>query len=163
MNMLEQILGGGGKKRSDWDDFVTRYDEGPPWAGVSDDEARSRYGEVAGRLPPAEYEDAARDAFARMSPEQRLEYGRYLQRQSRERGLDIPDFNQDGLDDRLQDPDELARATSRVQQRQPGMLEQMLGGGGGGGGGMGGMLASPIGKAALAGIAAIAVKKMMSR
>ena len=40
------------------------------------------------------------------------------------------------------------------------MLENLLGGGGGG---MGGMLANPLAKAALAGIAAMAVKKMMSR
>jgi xanthine dehydrogenase molybdopterin-binding subunit B len=37
-----------------------------------------------------------------------------------------------------------------------------MGGGGGMGGGMGGMLNNPIAKAALAGIAASAVRRMMS-
>ena len=158
MNMLENLLGGG-KQRSGWDDFVNRYDQGPPWVGISDEEAVQRYDQVAGRLPAGAYEEAAREGVARMSPQERLEFGRYIQQQSRQRGMDIPDFNRDGIDDRLQDPDYLAGATSRMQQRQPGMLEQMLGGGGG----MGGMLSNPLAKAALAGIAAMAVKKMVSR
>jgi hypothetical protein len=164
MNMLENLLGGK-QQRSDWDDFVGRYDRGAPYDGISDDEATRRYDQVARGLPPQQYESAARDAFSRMSPDERLEYGRYLQQQSRSRGLDIPDFNGDGIDDRLQDPEVLARATGRVQQRDPGMLDGLLGGGRGGGGnvGMGGMLSNPIAKAALAGIAAMAVKKMISR
>src|SRR5918997_947718 len=46
----------------------------------------------------------------------------------------------------------------QLQQQRPGILGDLLGGGGGGQG----MLQSPIAKAALAGIAAAAVKKMMS-
>jgi len=60
-----------------------------------------------------------------------------------------------------QDPRELARVTARLRQQQPGGLGSLLGGGGGGG--MGDMLGNPLAKAALAGIAAVAVKKMMSR
>jgi hypothetical protein len=47
-----------------------------------------------------------------------------------------------------------------MEQQQPGILGQLLGGGGGGGAGS--MLDNPLAKAALAGVAAIAVKKMMS-
>src|SRR5688500_13705946 len=119
MNMLENLIGGG-RQRTDWDDFVGRYDQGRPYDGISDDEALRRYDQVAGQLSPQQYEQAARGAFERMSPEERLDFGRTLQRQSRQRGLDIPDFNQDGIDDRLQDPDYLARATGRVQQRERG-------------------------------------------
>ncbi len=153
MNLLESILGGG-KQRSDWDDFVTRYDQGPPWAGISDDEAVRRYDQVARQLPPQQYEEAARDAFDRMSPQERLAFGRELQQQSRQRGLDIPDLDGDGIDDRLQDPGYLAQVTGGMQRRQPGMLEQLLGGGGGGGG-------NPLAKGALAGIAAMAAKRFM--
>jgi hypothetical protein len=170
MNMLEGLLGGG-KQRSDWDDFVGRYDQGAPYDGISDDEAVRRYDQVAGQLSPQQYEQAARGAFERMSPQERLEFGRSLQQQSRQRGMDIPDFNGDGIDDRLQDSGYLAQATSRMQQRQPGGLGALLGGGGGisgmlgggGGGGMGGMLGNPLAKAALAGVAAMAVKQMMNR
>ena len=45
----------------------------------------------------------------------------------------------------------------RCNQQQPGILGDLLGGGGSGQS----MLQSPIAKAALAGIAAMAVKKMM--
>ncbi len=72
----------------------------------------------------------------------------------------MPDFNQDGIDDRFQDPNYLAQVTGRMDQQQPGLLGQLLGGAGGGAGGQG-ALANPIAKAALAGIAAVAMKKMM--
>ncbi len=162
MNMLEQLMGGG-KRRSDWDDFVGRYDQGAPYDGISDDEAVRRYDQVAGQLSPEQYEQAARGAFERMSPQERLEFARYLQQRSQQQGLAFPDFNQDGIDDRYQDPRRLAQVTSRMEQQQPGILGQLLGGGGGGGGGgAGGMLENPLAKAALAGVAAMAVKKMMS-
>jgi hypothetical protein len=51
--------------------------------------------------------------------------------------------------------------------QQPGLLGQLLGGGaggllgGGGGGGTGGMLGNQLAKAALAGIAAMAAKRML--
>ena len=63
----------------------------------------------------------------------------------------------------------LAQAAAKMQGQQPGMLGQLLGGGGGGLGGMlgssggSGMMGNPMAKAALAGIAAFAAKKMMSR
>ena len=59
----------------------------------------------------------------------------------------------------------MARMTSRMRQQQPGGLGALLGGGGGGGGGggMGDMLGNPLAKAAMAGIAAMAVKQMMNR
>jgi hypothetical protein len=43
-----------------------------------------------------------------MSPEERAQFGRYLAQQ----GHDFIDLNQDGIDDRLQDPDYLARTTT---------------------------------------------------
>ncbi len=165
MGLLDDLLGGG-QQRREYQDFATRYDQGAPWTGISDQEAVNRYQQVATRLPPDQYQQSAQEAFARMSPQERLAFGRELQQQSRQRGVDIPDFNRDGIDDRLQDPGYLAQVTGGMQQRQPGMLEQMLGGGGrggGGGGGMGQMLNNPLAKAALAGIAAMAVKRMMSR
>ena len=49
-----------------------------------------------------------------------------------------------------------------MHQEQPGLLGQLLSGGGGGGEG-GSMLDNPLAKAALAGVTAMAVKRMMSR
>jgi hypothetical protein len=168
---LQSLLGGGQggqpqQRRQEYQDFVRRYDEGPPWTGVSDQEAAQRYRQVAPRLSPQEYQESAQEAFARLSPQERLELGRYLQQRARQQGVDAPDLNRDGIDDRLQDPAYLARAAGQVDRQQPGLLGQLLGGGGGGGGGAGGgvgeVLANPLAKAALAGIAAVAVKRMMA-
>ena len=171
MDMLAQLLGGG-QQRQQYSDFANRYDQGAPWDGISDREAYDRYAEVAPRLPPQVYQESAQEAFSRLSPQQRMQLGQYLQRQSQQQGYGgFQDLNRDGVDDRFQDPSFLAQATSRMEQQQPGILGQILGGalgGGMGGGGMGrsmggqGMLENPIAKAALAGIAATAVRKMMS-
>jgi hypothetical protein len=157
MDMLSQLLGGG-QNRQQYQDFVSRYDQGAPWDGISDREAYDRYQQVAPQLPPDVYQQSAREAFARLTPEQRVQFGQYLQQQARQQNANIPDLNHDGIDDRFQDPGYLARATGQVQQQQPGILGDLLGGGGAGQG----MLQSPIAKAALAGIAAMAVKKVMA-
>ena len=158
MDMLGQLLGGG-QRREEYQDFVNRYDTGAPWDGISDQEAYSRYQQVAPQLPPQMYQESAQEAFSRLTPQQRLQLGQHLQQQTRQQGYNVPDLNRDGIDDRLQDPAYLAQATGQLHQQQPGILGDLLGGGGGGGQGM---LQSPVAKAALAGIAAVAVKKMMS-
>ena len=156
MDLLGQLLGGG-QRREEYQDFVNRYDTGAPWDGISDQEAYSRYQQVAPQLPPQMYQESAQEAFSRLTPQQRLQLGQHLQQQTRQQGYNVPDLNRDGIDDRLQDPAYLAQATGQLHQQQPGLLGDLLGGGGGQG-----MLQSPIAKAALAGIAAVAVKKMMS-
>ena len=159
MDMLAQMLGGG-QNRQQYQDFVNRYDTGAPWDGISDQEARSRYQQVAPQLSPEMYQESAQEAFSRLTPQQRLQLGQHLQQQTRQQGYNVPDLNRDGIDDRLQDPAYLAQATVQLQQQQPGILGDLLGGGNGAGGQS--MLQSPIAKAAMAGIAAMAVKKMMS-
>ncbi len=175
MGMLESLFGGRGggaqQQQQEFQDFANRYEQGPPWAGISAQEAMSRYQQVAPQLPPDVYQQSAQQAFERLSPQQRLQLGQHLQQRARQQNLNVPDLNQDGIDDRLQDAGYLAQVTGRLHQQQPGILGQLLGGalgagmGGGMGSGMGGqgMLDNPIAKAALAGIAAMAVKKMMSR
>jgi len=166
MDLLQQILGGG-QQRQQYQDFSTRYEQGAPWDGIDDREAYDRYQQVAPQLPPQLYQESAQEAFARLTPQQRLQLGQYLQHQAQQQGLSsFQDRNQDGIDDRYQDPGYLAQATSHLEQQQPGILGQLLGGALGGGssrsGGGQGMLESPVAKAAMAGIAAMAVKKMMS-
>ena len=104
------------------------------------------------------YQQSAQEAFSRLSPQERMQFGQYLQQQARQRNVQVADLNQDGIDDRFQDPAFSRQVTGRMDQQQPGLLGQLLGGGGGGGQGM---LANPIAKAALAGIAAMAVKNVM--
>lgn len=178
---LMDLLGDAQKQR-EYADFAQRYDEGEPHEGIGDEEALGRYQEVTQDLSPEEYEQASREAFERMSPEQRQELGRHLREQTRGQGILDDDDDED--DARFQDPGALAGLTTRMHQQQPGMLGQVLGGlgglggggmgggalgamggllGGGGGGGMGGMLSNPIAKAALGGIAAMAAKRVMGR
>jgi hypothetical protein len=157
MDMLSQLLGGG-QQRQQYQDFTNRYDQGAPWDGISEQEAYGRYQEVAPQLPPGMYQQSAQEAFSRLTPQQRMQLGQHLRQQARQQNYNFPDLDQDGVDDRFQDPRYLAQVTGRMEQQQPGILGQMLGGGSGGG-----LLESPIAKAALAGIAAMAVKNMMGR
>jgi hypothetical protein len=102
------------------------------------------------------------------SPEERAQFGRYMAEEAQRQGHDFIDLNQDGIDDRLQDPDYLARTTTQVHQQQPGLLSQLFGGsgehsGGGYAGGStgGGMLSSPLAKGVLGGIAAYGLSRLM--
>ena len=155
MSLIEKLLGGG-SNRGEWDDFRTRYDQGSPYGGIPDDEAYRRYESVSQAASPEVYEESAEEAFKRMSVEERREFARYLQSRARDRGLGFPDLDGDGVDDRLQDPRELARTTSRMEQQQPGILGQLLGKGG-----TGGAFDNPLAKAALLGITAFAAQRIM--
>jgi len=156
MDLLQGVLGG--NQRQEYEDFASRYEQGAPWEGISDDEAYSRYQQVAPQLPPDIYEQSAADSFSRLTPQQRRQLGQYLARRAPQYGVSFPDVNMDGQDDRLQDPRFLGQMAGRLHQQQPGLLGQVLGAGGGGG-----MLESPIAKAALAGITAVAMRRVMSR
>lgn len=142
---------------SGFEDF-SRYDQGAPWEGFDEKEAQDKYRRVAPKLSPDLYQESAQESFSRLTTEQRFELGRQLQASARREGLRF-----DADDDGLRDPKRLARATSRIHQERPDVLEQLLAGGGGSGAGLGGMLSGSVGKAALGGIAAIAVQKLLSK
>ncbi len=161
-----------GASREDHQGFVERFRQGPQ--AVSEEEATSRYEQVASNLPPNVYQRSAQEVFAQLTPEQRMQLGQVLIQSAREQGQSFPDVNQDGIDDRLQDPDYLAQTATQVQQKQPGLLSQLLGGGrpvtSGGvptgsmpsSAGMGGMLGSPMAKGILGGIAAAGLMNMLT-
>lgn len=164
MNFLQTIFGGGQEAERDYRDFVNRYEQGLPHEGYSDEEVLNRYQQVSRQLPHDVYQESAQEAFSRMSPQERMQFGQYLRQQTRQQNLNFPDLNQDGIDDRFQDSNYLAQATGRIHQQQPDMLGQLLSGAAGslmGGRGGGNILSSPLAKGALAGIAALAAKKMM--
>ena len=192
---MDQLLGGlfgtqdnddDDRRRSHAQDFVSRYETGLPHEGYSDEEAVHNYRQVAGRLSPQQYEEAASETFGRMSKEER----RQLRQEMKQRS-----GGQFGLDN--DDPREMARAAAQYHQQDAsggglaslfgmsgqqgggmmgggqqgggigGMLGGMLGGGQQQGGMMGGsqqggsMLDNPLAKVAMGGIAAMAMKKMM--
>jgi hypothetical protein len=155
MNLFENLFGGQQRQKSE--DFVNRYQQGHPAEGYSGEEVMQRYQTVTGNIPEDVYEQSAEESFARLSPQERKEFFQFLrQRAQQQQGAqDFPDLNQDGLDDRYQDPHELAQLTTHMRRQQPGFLEQLFGGGGQG------MLGNPLAKGALAGIVAMAMRKMM--
>lgn len=169
MGFLENILGGGQNSENDYRDFVNRYEQGSPHEGYSDEEVVSRYQQVSRQLPNDVYQESAQEAFSRMSPQERMQFGQYLQQQTRQQNYNFPDLDGDGQDDRYQDPGYLARATGRMHQQQPDLLGQLLGGAAGmlggnsQGGNVGNVFGNPLAKGAMAGIAAMAVKKLMER
>lgn len=158
MGLLDALLGGG-QGQEEQQDFLQRFEQGPPWEGYSDQEVLKRYGTVAGQASAQEYRQAASEAFARMSPEQRIEFGRLLQQRARDKHVNLGNLERCDIND-FQDAQRLASLTTDVHQ-QPGLLRSMLGGGSEAQGQQAGLLSSPLAKAALAGIAAMAIKKVL--
>ena len=173
MGLLDNLMGGGDRQQ-EYGDFVNRYDNGRPDEGYDDDEVGRRYAEVDSEIDDDTYRASARDAFARMDPADRQAFAQDLFGRARSAGVDL---DGDGYPD---DPDEMARLTTQVRRQQPDMLTSLLGGAMGGGmggmgGGLGGMLGgggmggmgggmgggNPLAKAALGGVAASAMKKMV--
>jgi hypothetical protein len=73
-----------------------------------------------------EYLQTAMEVLARMSPEGRVMFGRYLGQKAQRQGHTFIDLNQDGIDDRLQDSNFLAQKMIQVHQEQPGLLSQIF-------------------------------------
>ena len=107
MGLTDMLNDAGAREKMD--DFTQRYDQGAPWEGISDDEAREQHDRVASQLDDNEYEESARESFQRLDPEQRREAARSL-----------------GAGD-TDDPTELARATNRARKEKPDMLGQLMG------------------------------------
>ena len=160
MGLLEMLMGNS-QTRDGLQDFLNRFEEGPPSEGYDDQEVLSRYGEVSHQVSQSDYEQAARDAFGRLPQADREEFGQMLAGRAQSRGLDLPGLNR-GQGQGFGDLDWLSNITGQIHQ-QPGMLRDLLGGltGGGGTTGSGGILSSPLAKAALAGIAAMLVKRVL--
>ena len=158
MGLLETILGSAGQLQ-DFQDFVNRYHEGLPHEGYSSQEVLNRYQQVAPQIPAEGYKRAAQEAFQRMSPQQRAAFLQNLQQQTQDQNIALLGGHAAATPDRAQDPNALAQIVTDLHQQQPGLLGQLFGGGGSG---SGRLLDNPAAKAALAGIAAIAVKNMMA-
>ncbi|HEY3064161.1 MAG TPA: hypothetical protein VGL09_00055 [Methylomirabilota bacterium] len=157
MGILDELLGGGQRQR-DFREFVTRYEQGHPADGYSDQEVVERYQDVAHAVPPDEYAQAAQEALARLSPEERAAFVKMLQERAQARGTALP--RQLGSE-----PKDLGRALTDLHQT-PGRLRDLLGGAtapapSGAPSAATTILASPLAKAALAGIAAMVVKRVM--
>jgi hypothetical protein len=148
-----QGLLGDPQQRAEYQDFVKRYHDGPPSEGYSDREVADRYNQIATQLPPQDYQQAAMAAFERMSPAERQQFAQHVQQQAQQQGMGNLGGLLGGGNQQLQDPGALAQVLGRVQQQQPDLLGGLLG--------QGGALSSPLAKAALAGIAAMAAQRFL--
>lgn len=180
MDMLSNLFGGGNDdndRRTNARDYISRFEQGAPDEGYSDEEALQHYQQVAQHADPATMQRAAEQAFSRMDPNQRAQMAQMLQQQGG--GQAMGGMNAD--------PRQMAGMVSQMHQQNPGGLASLLGGGGGNsGGGLGGMLSGltgggsggglgglmgggggggfpggTLGKVALGGIAAYAMKEIM--
>jgi hypothetical protein len=159
MGMLDDLLGNE-QLQKQYKDFVKRYEQGDPSEGYSDQEVLKRYGEVSHAVPPDQYAQAAQEALGKLSPEERAEFLKMLQERAAARGVKLPGKV-------ASDPKDLGKVLTDLHEK-PGQLRDILGPSGAQSQGQApssnpitDMLSSPMAKAVLAGIAAIAVKRMM--
>lgn len=157
MGILDQLLGNGELQRG-FKDFVRRFEQGHPSEGYSDREVVDRYGEVAHAVPEKEYAQAVQEALARLSPDERDAFLKMLRERAQAKGVSLP--SQAGPD-----PRDLGRVVTDLH-RTPGRLRDILAGSDAptqtsGPNPLAGLLASPLAKAALAGITAMLVKRVM--
>lgn len=178
MDIFSNLFGGNddNDRRTTARNYIDRYEQGPIDQGYSDEEAIQHYQQVAQHADPATMQRAAEQAFARMDPNQRAQVAQMLQQQHGSQGMG-------GMN---ADPRQMAGMVSRMHQQDPGGFASLLGGGGGGGGlggmlsgltgggnsgGLGGLMGGgsggggfpggTLGKVALGGIAAYAMKEIL--
>ena len=155
MGILDELLAGG-KRQNEYKDFVSRYEQGAPSEGYSDQEVLKRYSEVAHAVAPDHYAQAAEEALSKLSPAQRAALVKMLQDQAAARGVTLPPTV-------AHEPKELGQVLTDLHGK-PGQLRDMLGGGAekpqeqaSGPNPIIEILKSPMAKAVLAGIAAMVV------
>jgi hypothetical protein len=157
MGLLDNLLNSP-QSQQEMQNYVQRYQQGAPHEGYSDQEVMQRYQQVAPQLPAQDFQRAAEQAFNNMPPDQRMQFGQYVAQQLQAQGMPTQGFNPGGGNQQnYQNASQLAQQVTQLHQQQPGLLGQLLSGGGGGGS----LLANPAAKAALAGIAAMAISNAM--
>src|SRR6185436_4075928 len=119
MGILDELLGNE-QLQKQYKDFVKRYEQGDPSEGYSDQEVVQRYGEVAHAVPPDQYAQAAQEALARLSPEERAAFVKMLQERAQTRGAQLPSQVSP-------DPQGLGQVLTKLHQT-PGLLRDLLGG-----------------------------------
>jgi hypothetical protein len=149
MNDLGGLLGGQGGL-GELGGLVSAFEQGNH-DQVPDQQVQQQYGQVAATLPQDQYVQAAEQAFQRLSPDQRQQLAQELQAQAVVHGVNVPAVQNVPPTD----PGGLANAMGQVHAQQPNVLQQMFA--------PGGTFSSPIAKAALLGITAMAAKQLTSR
>lgn len=146
MDQLGGLLGGqSGTLQNIINAFQTGNHQDAP-----DDQVATTHTQVADQLPADQYQQAARDAFEKLTPEQRQQFLDELKTGALAQGVD-----HETIQNASADPGSLAQATAQVQQQQPGSLGQMFA--------PGGVFSSPLAKTVLLGITAMAASRLTQR
>lgn len=154
---LTQFMGQDGGREEDYRDFERRYREAPDQ--ISDEEAARRYREMMANseddLSDPEAEAEYERAFSKMSPNERRELARHYQEAHHDDNRSFQGYRDDLSEERASSPRELGRMTREASQKDPNLLEGLLG--------KGSPLASTGGKLAMAGLAAFAAKRFLGK
>lgn len=126
MSILDRLLG---REQGP----ASRDEAQPASPRSSDEQALQRYRYLVATAPPEAIEEAHREAFERLTPEQRAQLLHQL-------NAGAPANERIG-DPARSDPQTLARMATRAELRQPGTMERTMGGSGPG---LGGMFASSL-------------------
>jgi predicted transcriptional regulator len=70
------------ERREELLDYADRYERGATYDNISEEEAVTRYCEVATELSGEDYRYSACEAFSQMEPEERVQLGKRLRDQS---------------------------------------------------------------------------------
>ncbi|MGH2447964.1 MAG: hypothetical protein ACRDFS_05110 [Chloroflexota bacterium] len=159
MEQLAETLLGSGEQKQSLQNFVQQYESGHAAQNCSDQEVAKHYSNVAAQLPQDRWENAAKKSYQNMTPQQRAQFGQWLQNQTgggKHGGAQYQQTLNGASSQKLQDPGFLTQLTGQLHQQQPGILGQLLGQSAGSGG-------NPVARAALSGITAIAAKELFNR
>ena len=124
-------------------------------AAVSSEDATAAYSHLTGQLSPEEFQQVAANAYNQLSPAQRSEVADYLRNQAQQQGGTVATTSLPTPSAAAGDPGALADATAQIHSQGPNILQQLFA--------PGGVLSSPIAKAAVLGITAMAAQRLTGR
>ena len=157
MDKLNDLFGGDQSRADDLRDFERRHRENPD--DISDEEAARRYREVMAHTEDADEDEEMQGeyerAFSQMSPEERRSLAQRYQEADRDDSRPYSGYRQDQDLEQASSPRELGRMTRQAAQKDPGLLEQLMG--------PGSPLSGRVGRMAMSGLAAYAARRFMGR
>ncbi len=154
MGGLGNLIGslfGQGTNPQDVQRFDQQYASGSP-DQLDDQEVQQRYRQVLRNAPPDVVEDAHAQAFSQLDPQQRQYLAQQLRQQAAQMGTPYQDPRYQGQYDA--DPRTLGQMAQHMEQRNPGVLDQLFGG-------QSGPLNNPLVKMAIAGAATMAARRFL--
>ena len=157
MDRLNDLFGGDQNREDDLRDFDRRYRENPD--DISEEEAARRYREMMAHTSDADEDEEMRGeyerAFSQMSPDERRTLAQRYQEADRDRDRSFEGYPKNQDLDRSSSPRELGRMTRRAAQKDPDLLQQLMG--------PGSPLSGRVGRMVMSGLASYAAKRFLGR